>query len=385
MGAVSPASHIFGECVFPSSARTRHLFQIHGLGCGLTNRTKNSDEQKDAEAEVKGFAGTLGPFVVAAETTRMAMVFLDAKQPGNPIIFANDSFLSLTGYSRKEVLGQNFNFLMAHGADAEAMARIKAEFETGSDRGAEILYRRKNGSEFWACLFVSPVRDENGDVVQYFASYVDLTKHKEELTQSRMLIDELNHRVKNTLATVQSIVWQALRMNSDPSVIRASIESRLIALSRSHDLLTRENWKSAGLHDLVQNALEPFGVAGGRADRIVIKGENIRFPPQAALALSIAFNELATNAMKYGSLSNEKGSILIEWKIENTPEGAQLILHWQENDGPPVTPPSRKGFGSGVIERGLAHELQGSAHIDYRRDGLFCTMNIPAPRGAFDE
>ncbi|HWA69516.1 MAG TPA: HWE histidine kinase domain-containing protein [Rhizomicrobium sp.] len=351
----------------------------------MTNRTKNSDEQKDAEAEVKGFAGKLGPFVVAAETTRMAMVFLDAKQPGNPIIFANDSFLSLTGYSRKEVLGQNFNFLMAHGADAEAMARIKAEFETGSDRGAEILYRRKNGSEFWACLFVRPVRDENGDVVQYFASYVDLTKHKEELTQSRMLIDELNHRVKNTLATVQSIVWQALRMNSDPSVIRASIESRLIALSRSHDLLTRENWKSAGLHDLVQNALEPFGVAGGRADRIVIKGENIRFPPQAALALSIAFNELATNAMKYGSLSNEKGSILIEWKIENTPEGAQLILHWQENDGPPVTPPSRKGFGSGVIERGLAHELQGSAHIDYRRDGLFCTMNIPAPRGAFDE
>jgi len=352
----------------------------------LTNKLNNSDEQKNAEAEVKGFAGKLGPFVVAAETTRMAMVFLDAKQPGNPIIFANDSFLSLTGYNRKEVLGQNFDFLMAHCADADARARIKTECETGSDCGAEILYRRKNGSEFWAAIFMSPVRDKKDDVVQYFASFADLTKHKEDLTQSRMLIDELNHRVKNTLATVQSIVWQALRTNSDPAVIRASIESRLFALSRSHDLLTRENWKGAGLHDLVHNALEPFGVTGGRADRIAIKGGgNIRFPPQAALALSIAFNELATNAMKYGSLSNERGSVLIEWKIENTHEGAQLIMHWQEKDGPPVTPPSRKGFGSGVIERGLAHELQGSAHLDYRPEGLICTMNIPAPPGALDE
>jgi PAS domain S-box-containing protein len=343
-----------------------------------------SDEQRDAEANVEGFEEKLGPFVVAAETTRMAMVFADAKQPGNPIIFANDSFLSLTGYDRKEILAQSFNFLMAHVADAEALARIKAEFESGSDCGAEVLYRRKDGSEFWSDVFISPVRDKNGNVVQYFASFVDLTRHKEELTQSRMLIDELNHRVKNILATVQSIVWQALRTSSNPIAIRSAIESRLLALSLSHDLLTRENWKSAGLLDVVHNALEPFGVAGGRADRIVIKGENIRFPPQAALALGIAFNELATNAMKYGSLSNERGSILIEWRIARVPEGRRLILHWTEKGGPPVTPPSHRGFGSRVIERGLAHELQGTAHLDYRPDGLVCAMNIPTPPGALD-
>lgn len=343
-----------------------------------------SDEQRDAEANVEGFEEKLGPFVVAAETTRMAMVFADARQLGNPIIFANDSFLSLTGYDRKEILAQNFNFLMAHVADAEALARIKAEFESGSDCGAEVLYRRKDGSEFWSDVFISPVRNKNGDVVQYFASFVDLTRHKEALTQSRMLIDELNHRVKNTLATVQSIVWQALRTNSNPIAIRSAIESRLLALSLSHDLLTRENWKSAGLLDVVHNALAPFGVAGGRADRITIKGENIRFPPQAALALGIAFNELATNAMKYGSLSNEKGSVLIEWKTAPTPEGDRLILHWRERDGPQVKLPSHRGFGSRVIERGLAHELQGTAHLDYRPDGLVCAINIPTPLGALD-
>ena len=198
-----------------------------------------SDEQKDAEAKVQSFKNELGPFVVAAETTRMAMVFTDAKQPGNPIIFANDSFLSLIGYAREEVLGQSFNFLMAHAADAEALAKIEAEFQGKSDGGSEIRYRRKDGSEFWAAVFISPVRVEGGDIVQYFASFVDLTALKEEQAHSRKLIDELNHRVKNTLATVQSIVWQALRTATDTNVIREAIESRLAALSRSHDLPTK--------------------------------------------------------------------------------------------------------------------------------------------------
>ena len=242
----------------------------------------------------------------------MAMVFTDAKEPGHPIIFANDAFLSLTGYDRKEVLGQSFNFLMARGADPKALAQVEAAFEGGADRGSEIRYRRKDGSVFWAALFISPVRDESGDVVQHFASFVDLTKQKQEQAQSTMLIDELNHRVKNTLSTVQSIVWQALRRGSDPKVIRESIESRLFALSRSHDLLTRENWAGAGLLDLVNEAMEPFGVANGRTERFVITGKNIRLPPNATLALGIAFHELATNAVKYGAFSNETGSILLD-------------------------------------------------------------------------
>lgn len=348
----------------------------------MPNTRDKSEKQKDAEAEVQSFKNELGPFVVAAEATRMAMVFTDAKQPGNPIIFANDSFLSLTGYAREEVLGQSFNFLMAHAADAEALAKIEAEFQGKSDGGCEIRYRRKDGSEFWAALFISPVRLEDGDIVQYFASFIDLTALKEEQAHSRKLIDELNHRVKNTLATVQSIVWQALRTATDPKVIREAIESRLAALSRSHDLLTNEHWKSAGLVDLLNAALEPFVVADGRAKRIVIRGENIRFPPQAALALSITFNELATNAVKYGAFSNATGSIVIEWKIEPTPEGRRLILRWQEKDGPLVTSPSHKGFGSQVIERGLAHELGGTAHLDYRPSGLICTMSIPVPGGS---
>jgi PAS domain S-box-containing protein len=170
----------------------------------MSEITKKPDEQQDAEAEVESFRKDLGSFVVAAETTRMAMLFTDATEPNNPIIFANDSFLSLTGYNRKKVLGKSLNFLMANDSDAEALTRIKAEFEALSSSGTEVLYRRKDGSEFWAGLFVSPVREAGGNVVQFFASLIDLSKHKEDEVRSRMLIDELNHRVKNTLSTVQS-------------------------------------------------------------------------------------------------------------------------------------------------------------------------------------
>jgi PAS domain S-box-containing protein len=346
---------------------------------GMPEIIPKSKEQKGAEAEVERFRNNLGPFVVAAEATRMAMVFTDATESNNPIIFANDSFLSLTGYIREEVLGQSFNFFMAHGADAEAVAQIRNEFEGTSEGGADVLYRRKDGSEFWTAVFISPVRDEPGNVVQYFASFVDLTIYKTNEAKSKFLIDELNHRVKNTLSTVQSIVWQAMRTASDPKVVQEAIASRLFALSRSHDLLTRENWESAGLLDIVHDALEPFGVADGRAERIAINGENIRFSPKSALALGIVFNELATNALKYGALSNEAGSILIEWAKEPTPAGAGLILQWQEKDGPPVAMPSRTGFGSRVIERSLADELEGTVKLNFFPNGLNCMMTIPIP------
>jgi PAS domain S-box-containing protein len=278
-----------------------------------------SETQKVAEAKVEGFRSDLGPFVVAAETTRMAMLFMDAKEPGNPIIFANDAFLDLTGYDREEVLGQCFNFLMARGTDPDSLARIDIAFAGTPKGGSEICYRRKDGGEFWSAILISPVRDESGDVVQHFASFVDLTDHKQEQAQSRMLIDELNHRVKNTLATVQSIVWQALRNTTDPEVIRESIGSRLSALSRSHDLLIHENWKVRDCSTWSRRPWSRSGLPMDGRSALSLTGKNIRVSPRVALALGIAFHELATNAVKYGSFSTKSGSVLISWAIEPHP------------------------------------------------------------------
>jgi two-component sensor histidine kinase len=234
-------------------------------------------------------------------------------------------------------------------------------------------------------IFVSPVRDKDGVVVQQFISLVDLTRYKNEQAQSKILIQELNHRVKNTLATVQSIAAQALRSSDDPEVVREAIESRLFALSCSHDLLTRESWEGAGLFDLVNEALKPFGISNGRAGRVVIAGDNVRVSPRTALALGIALHELATNAVKYGAFSNELGSVDIAWSIVPQAGTNRLILHWLEKGGPPVTPPTRTGFGSRVLVRGLAHELNATVQLDYRPDGLSCTIDIPSPEAAHGE
>lgn len=315
----------------------------------------------------------------------MAMVFTDAKEPAYPIVFANDSFLKLTGYERAEVLGRPFNSLVALGVTPATLTQIQNAFDGTCEEEPEIHYRRKDGSEFWASLFVCPVRDRKGVIVQHFLSLVDLTRYKQEQAQSKMLIEELNHRVKNTLVTVQSIASQALRSSSDPETIREAIESRLFALSCSHDLLTRESWEGAGLLDLVNEALKPFGASKGRAGRAVIAGENIRVSAKTALALGIALHELATNAVKYGAFSNALGSISIGWTVEPRDGSNRLVLRWKEKDGPPVSPPTRTGFGSRVLARGLAHELDAKVQLDYRADGLLCTIDIPSPAGARDE
>ena len=345
----------------------------------MSQMVDKSQDQKTAEAEVDRFRKDLGPFVVAAETTRMPMLFTNASAPDNPIIFANDAFLKLTGYRRDEVLGQGFNTLLACGVDAETMAQVEAAVGGESDDDLVIHYRRKDDSEFWADVFISPVRDGSGALVQHFVSLVDLTRHVANAAHSKMMIDELNHRVKNTLSTVQSIVQQALRRSSDPAVIRESIESRLFALSRAHYLLTRENWEGAGLLDLVRSVLKPFGVADGGGERLRIIGEDIRLTPKATLALGIALHELATNAVKYGALSNETGSVALGWEIVTRPGGDRLLMHWREKNGPPVKPPSHRGFGSQVLERGLAHELEGEVRLDYQADGLVCAIDVPAP------
>jgi PAS domain S-box-containing protein len=340
-------------------------------------RRIKSGEQKASEAEVESFKKDLGSFVVAAETTRMAMVFTDAKEPGNPIIFANDSFLALTGFSRDEVLAQSFNFLMASGADPDALAAIEAAFEGKSGNDPLISYRRKNDSVFWATVFISPVRDETGDIVQHFASFMDITRHKQEEEHFRFLLDELNHRTQNTLATVLAIAKQSLRGMAADDVVD-SFEGRILALSKVQSLLGRTNWDKVGLRDVIGQILDPFGLNDHRVAHFSIKGENVRLQPKVALTLAMVFHELATNATKHGAVSNDAaGQIEIVWQMKTTLHGRWMHLRWQESGGPPVAPPSRRGFGSRLIQHGLAQDLDAEVSLDYEPAGVVCEIVMP--------
>jgi two-component sensor histidine kinase len=193
----------------------------------------------------------------------------------------------------------------------------------------------------------------------------------------RLLLNELNHRVKNTLATVQFIAAQTLRNAKSSEEARAALDGRLIALARAHDILTRENWNGADMGEIVAQALEPF--SDPRENRIRFDGPAVRLVPRVALALAMAFQELATNAVKYGSLSNGTGSVRITWKLMSAPEDRQrLQARWEENGGPAVRPPGRRGFGSRLLERALAHDLDGDVRLEFAATGVVCTFEALA-------
>ena len=344
----------------------------------MPDEKKEAEGQKVAEAKVESFRKNLGPFVRATETTRMAMVFTNARKTGSPIIFANDSFLSLTGYDRREVLGRDFNFLMARGADPEALAELEIAFKGGSNSDPEIRYRRRDGTVFWATVFISPVRDKSGAIAQHFASFMDVTKRRQEVDRLQFFLDELNHRTRDMLTTVQAIAGQTLRGVADEAVVEA-FESRIMALAKIHGLLGRENWEGVGLSDVTDQILRPFGLNGSKAARFSLKGEggDILLKPKAALSLGMVLHELASNAAKYGALSNAAGRIDISWRSEPAPQGNRMRLHWRENGGPPVTPAFRKGFGTLLIEDMAARELDGGVGLDYEPMGVVCRIVMP--------
>ena len=202
----------------------------------------------------------------------------------------------------------------------------------------------------------------------------DLIERKQAEERQALLINELNHRVKNTLAIVQALAQQTFRAPEVPKLARKAFEGRLEALASAHDLLTREQWESADLAGVVDDALNACGVR----DRVEVEGPALRLGPTTAVTLAIALHELCTNAIKYGALSVESGTVTIGWEIL---KGMQPRLHfrWTESGGPPVAAPDSRGFGSRLIERALANEMKGKARLEFRPEGVVLTVDAPLP------
>jgi len=242
---------------------------------------------------------------------------------------------------------------------------------------AEVSIERPDGSRVVVVVNIRPLKSQRGEVTGAINCFYDITERKQAEQRQKLLVDELNHRVKNTLAAVQSIAAQSLKSASDAER-RKVFEERLVALSRTHDLLSRDHWDSAPLRDLLLQELEPY-----RSDedtRFAIDGPDLLVKPKAALALGMAFHELATNAAKYGAFSKPEGRVRVEWEVVRASEPSALRLKWTETGGPPVKKRERKGFGSTVIERGLSLELEGEVRLDFNPGGLVCAMEIPLPR-----
>ncbi len=252
---------------------------------------------------------------------------------------------------------------------------------------AEYRIRRGvDGAVRWIRDVAFPVRDAEGRVRRAAGLAQDVTEQREAEQRQRLLLHELNHRVKNALAGVQALAAQTARGHDERRTSDAlfqAFEERLFALARAHDLLTREAWQGASLSDLVRGTLAPHH-DGADPARIAASGPEVRLVPGAAVALHMAFHELATNAAKHGALSAREGWVEVEWSVARSAAGSgpdgggALEVRWRERGGPPVPgPPARRGFGSRLIERGLSRQLGGEARLDFLPDGVECSFRLP--------
>ena len=294
-----------------------------------------------------------------------------AKDSQGRMLMANSAAAALIGKPWTEVVGRTDREFLNDFAQGEiVMANDRWVMETGQTQELEERVSEPNGQvRVWLSI-KTPMQDSDGTTIGLVGVSIDITERNRNEERLRLMVNELNHRVKNTLATVQSITSQTLR--GTDQAIRHTLEGRLQALAAVHDVLTRESWREASLHKVIEGALVPYG--GTASARFEIAGEPIRLQPRVAVALSLALHELATNANKYGALSTAQGQIAIRWNIvwDNEP---RLHMVWSETGGPRVVPVKSRGFGMRLIERSLAQDLGGTAQLLFNTEGVICIVD----------
>lgn len=205
----------------------------------------------------------------------------------------------------------------------------------------------------------------------------DVTERRRAEEHRRLLTHELSHRVKNSLAMMQAVVWQTMRTASTMEEARKTIDQRIQAMAAANDLLVNDQWESTSIRPLIERTLGPFGIHD--TGQFELTGSDVRISPSIAIALALAIHELATNAVKYGALCAEAGIVRIKWEERDGWWPRQLHISWVEEGGPPVTPPAKTGFGTKLIKRGLAQESRAEVTLDYQSTGLVFTAVIPLP------
>jgi len=319
-----------------------------------------------------------------AATYEHAAIGISEIAPDGQFLRVNEAICAITGYSREHLLANKlFTHTYPDDADPDREGfrkQVAGELEFYS---VEKRFIRKDGRVIWLSVRSSPVRGAGNRLLYVVRVVQDITERKAAEQRQKLLMDELNHRVKNTLATVQSLASQTARGTLTPGAFRERFEGRLIALSKAHDQLTIHHWESADLRELLSGSLAPY--AGSGPARIVLRGEDVVLRPRAVLALAMAVHELTTNAAKYGALSVPGGHIEIKWQpVRGDNDRPVLRIDWIEQGGPSVTQPGQRGFGSKLIEGSIAAELGGKAKLVFEPEGLHCEIAIPMEAAAVD-
>ena len=306
--------------------------------------------------------------------------------PEHVFDFVNQSYVRLAG--DRQFVGRPVREVMPEVTGQGFIELLDEVYASGKRHVAENQPVRlrsepdRDEVERYLDFIYEAILDEHGSVTGIFVEGHDVTEmhlarevRRRQARHLLLLVDELNHRVKNTLAIVQGLAQQTFRGDAVNDDARDAFNGRLAALASAHDVLTREHWETADVGDIIRQSLE---VHGAGSHRFVIKGPPVRLQPQTAVTLAMVMHELCTNAAKHGALSNEAGQVHVQWRLEERPVHRMHLL-WQEIDGPAVATPEHRGFGLRMIRRALSAEPGGDVQLNFHEQGVVCEMTVALP------
>ncbi|TNC09080.1 PAS domain S-box protein [Methylobacterium terricola] len=343
-----------------------------GLPQRLLAVSRDITAQKAAESHLAASEARLSTVM---ETVPVGILLAEA--PSGRILMGNRRLAEILGHSTLYASSSNaygeFVAYHADGRPVDAQDYPLAQITSGLCKKAaiEVLYQRPDGERRWIAISGEAIEDEQGETVGAVVAVSDIGDRKAAEAQQDILNRELSHRLKNTLTLVQSIASQTLRNAPSLDAARDALAARLVVLGKAHDILLAGQTDSASVDQVVREALSLHDDNGRR---FRVSGPSLFIGPSAALSLGLMLHELATNAVKYGALSVPNGCVNVGWAIDGTGAAAEFWLDWREQGGPPVTPPTRKGFGSRLIQRGLAG---GEVALRYAAEGVECTFSAP--------
>jgi PAS domain S-box-containing protein len=331
----------------------------------------------DIQQNVSGPVGALADraqsdlAALAVQRSRMPMVVTDPTRSDNPIILANDAFLKMTGYASEEVIGRNCRFLQGPATSRDALARVRAAVAAQEEICLEVLNYRKDGSTFWNQLTLSPIHDDDGVLIHYFGSQMDVTEKRRlhELEHAeRRLLKEVDHRAMNALALVQGIV----RLTRAPSTAAyaSAVQGRVQVLAQAHALLAAQGWSEVPLAELVEAV-----IGGHRAGRVEYGGPSLMLSAKQVQPMAIILHELVSNAELHGALAAASGRLTLAWNRD--PATGDLTLRWAEISGPPPSETRNAGYGFTMTDAILKRQMKGSIDRAWLPTGLVASIRLP--------
>ncbi|GJE64263.1 Blue-light-activated histidine kinase 1 [Methylorubrum aminovorans] len=313
----------------------------------------------------------------AVEASGEAILITSAEldEPGPRIEYANPAFSRMTGYEFDEVVGRSPRLLQGAETERAALDRVRAALKAGEAVRDEVLNYRKDGSTYRVEWVITPVCDGDGRIAHWVSTQRDVTERRAYEDRQALLVRELHHRVKNTLATVQAVLNATVRSSLTIPEFTRALSGRIASLARTHALITEDIAQAASFDGLLRAELSPYDERG----RLSLEGPRVTLPSEAAVPVGMALHELTTNALRHGSLADPNGRLQVTWWVEEGSAGRALRWDWAEHDGPPAPYPTREGFGHRLLNKVLAAQTGAEVDVNFASDGLRVSVRMPLP------